>query len=127
VFDFATLTGAAKAALSGLASAYLGTASDEVKKKIEVSSRNVHEHIWEFPFWEEYGQMIKSDVADIKNVGGPEAGVVTAGKFLEHFTSSIRLHFDIAGSATLMAEDSYRGKYGTGVGVRMMVDFIKNY
>ena len=127
VFDFATLTGAAKAALSGIASAYVGTASDEIKKKVEASSQNVHEHIWEFPFWEEYGQMIKSDVADIKNVGGSEAGVVTAGKFLEHFTNYPWLHFDIAGSAYLMAEDSYRGKYGTGVGVRMMVDFIKNY
>jgi leucyl aminopeptidase len=127
VFDFATLTGAAKAALSGIASVYVGTAGDDVKKKIEASSKNVHEHIWEFPFWEEYGQMIKSDVADIKNVGGPEAGAITAGKFLEHFVNYPWLHFDIAGSAYLMAEDNYRGKYGTGVGVRMMVDFIKNY
>ena len=77
--------------------------------------------------WEEYGLLIKSDVADIKNLGGPDAGAITAGKFLEHFAKVPWLHFDIAGSAYLMAEDSYRGKYGTGVGVRMMVDFIKNY
>ncbi|MCW3125733.1 MAG: peptidase, partial [Bacteroidetes bacterium] len=127
VFDFATLTGAAKAALSGIASAYMGTADADTKKKIEASSQNVHEHIWELPMWEEYGNLIKSEVADIKNLGGPDAGAITAGKFLEHFATFPWLHFDIAGSAYLMAEDSYRGKYGTGVGVRMMVDFIKNY
>ena len=127
VCDFATLTGAAKAAISGLATAYMGTASDEVKKKVETSSKNTHERLVELPLWEEYAQMIKSDVADIKNIGGPDAGAITAGKFLECFTTYPWLHFDIAGSAYLMAEDNYRGKYGTGVGVRLMVDFIKNY
>jgi leucyl aminopeptidase len=127
VCDFATLTGAAKAAISGLASAYMGTAPDAIKKKIEESSRNVHERVVELPLWEEFGNLIKSNVADIKNVGGPEAGAITAGKFLEHFTTYPWLHFDIAGSAYLMAEDNYRGKYGTAVGVRMMFDFIKNY
>jgi leucyl aminopeptidase len=127
VFDFATLTGAAKAAISGLATAYMGTAPDEVKKKVETSSKNTHERLVEFPLWEEYAQMIKSDVADIKNIGGAEAGAITAGKFLECFTTYPWLHFDIAGSAYLMAEDNYRGKYATGVGVRLMVDFIKNY
>lgn len=127
VFDFATLTGAAKAAISGLATAYMGTASEEVKKKVETSSKNTHERLVEFPLWEEFAPMIKSDVADIKNVGGPEAGAITAGKFLECFTTYPWLHFDIAGSAYLTTEDNYRGKYATGVGVRLMVDFIKNY
>ena len=127
VFDFATLTGAAKAAISGLATAYMGTASEDVKKKVEASSKNTHERLVEFPLWEEFAPMIKSDVADIKNVGGSEAGAITAGKFLECFTTYPWLHFDIAGSAYLMSEDNYRGKYATGVGVRLMVDFIKNY
>ena len=127
VFDFATLTGAAKAAISGLATAYMGTASEEVKKKVESSSKNTHERLVEFPLWEEFAPMIKSDVADIKNIGGSEAGAITAGKFLECFTTYPWLHFDIAGSAYLMAEDNYRGQYATGVGVRLMVDFIKNY
>lgn len=127
VCDFATLTGAAKAAISGLATVYMGTAGAEVKQKIEASSRHTHERLVEFPLWEEYAPLIKSDVADIKNVGGPEAGAITAGKFLENFSTCPWLHFDIAGSAYLMAEDSYRGKYGTGVMVRLMVDFVKNY
>jgi len=127
VFDFATLTGAAKAAISGLATAYMGTASEDVKTRVETSSRNTHERLVELPLWEEFAPMIKSDVADIKNIGGPEAGAITAGKFLECFTTYPWLHFDIAGSAYLMAEDNYRGKYATGVGVRLVVDFIKNY
>jgi leucyl aminopeptidase len=51
--------------------------------------------------------------------------MITAGKFLEHFTDYPWLHFDIAGTAYLMGEDSYRGKYGTGVGVRLLVDYLK--
>ncbi|MFN8298297.1 MAG: M17 family peptidase N-terminal domain-containing protein [Chitinophagales bacterium] len=127
VFDFATLTGAAKAATGGVASPYMGTASEEVKSKLINSANNTYERLIEFPMWDEYGDMIKSDVADIKNVGGPEAGAITAGKFLEHFTDYPWMHFDIAGTAYLMAEDSYRGKYGTAVGVRLITDFLKNY
>ncbi len=127
VFDFATLTGAAKAATGGVASPFMGTAGEGVKRKLLESANTTYERLIEFPMWEEYGEMIKSDVADIKNVGGPEAGAITAGKFLECFTDYPWLHFDIAGTAYLMAEDSYRGKYGTAVGVRLITDFLKNY
>jgi leucyl aminopeptidase len=127
VFDFATLTGAAKAATGAVASPFMGTAGDAVKKKLVASANNTYERLIEFPLWDEYGEMIKSDVADIKNIGGSEAGSITAGKFLEHFTDYPWLHFDIAGTAYLMSEDSYRGKYGTAVGVRLITDFLKNY
>jgi leucyl aminopeptidase len=127
VFDFATLTGAAMRALGNVASAYMGTAGDDVKKAVEKSSERVYERLIHFPLWDEYGEWIKSDVADIKNVGGPEAGHITAGKFLEHFTDYPWLHFDIAGTAYNMKEDNYRGKYGSAVCVRMVVDFLKNY
>mgnify|MGYP000010994702 CR=1 FL=1 len=76
--------------------------------------------------WEEYGELIKSDVADIKNVGGPAAGMITAAKFLEHFIDYPYMHFDIAGTAFVHAEDSYRGKGGTGFGVRLITEFLKN-
>lgn len=127
VLDFATLTGAAKAAIGQYATIFMGTAKEDVKEKLRQSGNNVFERLVEFPFWEEYGQLIKSDVADIKNIGGPEAGMITAGKFLEHFTTYPWLHFDIAGTAYVMSEDNYRGKYGTGVGVRMLVDFFEKY
>lgn len=125
VFDFATLTGAAKAAIGMYGTIFMGTADEITKKSLEASGKNVYERLVEFPFWEEYGALVKSDVADIKNIGGPDAGMITAGKFLEHFVTYPWLHFDIAGPAYVMAEDSYRGKYGTAVGVRLMVDYLK--
>ncbi|HYX07257.1 MAG TPA: peptidase M17, partial [Bacteroidales bacterium] len=70
--------------------------------------------------------LLKSDIADLKNIGGRIAGSITAGKFLEHFTDYPYIHLDIAGPAFLKTEDSYRGKGGTGTGVRLLFDFIKN-
>ena len=127
VFDFATLTGAAVRAIGSVATAYMGTASEEVKARVVKSANSTYERLIEFPLWDEYGDWIKSDLADIINTGPGEAGHITAGKFLEHFTDYPWLHFDIAGTAYLMKEDSYRGKYGTGTGVRFVVDFLKNY
>lgn len=125
VLDFATLTGAAKAAIGRYGTIVMGTASDAVKQKLIASGNNVYERLVEFPFWEEYGSLIKSDVADIKNVGGASAGMITAGKFLEHFVDYPWLHFDIAGTAYDITEDNYRGKYATGVCVRLLVDYLK--
>ena len=127
VIDFATLTGAAVRAIGAVATAYMGTANDNVKRKLEKSADAVYERLIHFPLWDEYGDWIKSDVADIKNIGPGEAGHITAGKFLERFTAYPWLHLDIAATAYLMKEDTYHGKYGTAVGVRMIIDFLKNY
>jgi leucyl aminopeptidase len=127
VLDFATLTGAAKAAIGQYGTIFMGTANEDIKQKLVSAGFKTHERLVEFPFWDDYKNLVKSEVADIKNIGGPEAGMITAGKFLEYFTNYPWLHFDIAGTAYIMGEDSYRGKYGTGVGVRMLVEFIKNY
>jgi leucyl aminopeptidase len=85
----------------------------------------VYERLAEFPFWEEYDELIKSDIADIKNVGGPSAGAITAGRFLNHFVDYPYMHFDIAAPAFSKSNDSYRGKNGTGVGVRLMFEFFR--
>jgi len=69
--------------------------------------------------------MLKSDIADIKQLGGKEAGAITAAKFLEHFTAYPWIHIDIAGPAFNEKVDSYRGIGGTGFGVRLLFDFIK--
>ena len=71
--------------------------------------------------------LLKSNIADLKNVGGASAGMITAGKFLEHFTDYPWLHFDVAGSEFLQSPMTYRGKNGTGVGVRLMHYFLKNF
>jgi leucyl aminopeptidase len=127
VIDLATLTGAAAAAIGSYGIVAMGTASEDIKSKLKESGCNTYERLAEMPFWEEYDELIKSDVADIKNIGGPHAGAITAGKFLAHFIDYPWMHFDIAGPAFLTAKDGYRVKGGTGVGVRLLFDFLENY
>jgi len=126
VIDLATLTGAAQRAIGHNGSVAMGTKSENEMKLLSESGYRVHERIVEFPFWEEYDEEIKSPIADIKNLGGPTAGAITAGKFLAHFTDYPYIHLDIAGTAFLNKKDSYRGLGGTGVGVRLLFDFIKH-
>ena len=124
--DMATLTGAAMAAIGTFGMVGMGTATQKQKDKLHASGFNVHERIAELPFWEEYSDLLKSDIADQKNIGGPLAGAITAGKFLVKFVNYPYYHLDIAGPAFLSAKDSYRGKGGTGYGVRLLFDFFKN-
>lgn len=126
VIDLATLTGAAMAAIGKYGIVAMGNADDKIKNKLKESGNVVYERLAEFPFWEEYGDLIKSDIAEIKNLGGPYGGAITAGKFLEHFVDYPWMHFDIAGPAFLEANDAYRTKGGTGTGVRLLYHFLKN-
>ncbi len=126
VFDFATLTGAAARAIGTYGTVFMGTADTETKSAMLESGNDTYERLVEFPMWNEYGELLKSDIADMKNVSaGPAGGAITAGKFLEHFTDYPWLHFDIAGPAFLSSPDAYRGKNATGVGIRLIVDFLK--
>ncbi len=129
VMDFATLTGAAVRAIGISATAYMGTASADIRREVSEAGHEVHERLVEFPLWDDYADQLKSDIADMKNVAvGGNAGMITAGKFLEHFTTGYPwLHFDIAGPSFLPAADSYRGKNGTGVAVRLIVRFLEKY
>ncbi len=124
VCDFATLTGAAVRAIGPYASAVMGTASDEIKQDIFDSSYAVFERLVEFPLWEEYADELKSEVADFTNLGKGEGGQISAAKFLEKFTDYPWMHFDIAGPAFIHSPDAYKPKGGTGVGVRLMFDFL---
>lgn len=124
VIDVATLTGSASAAVGPHAFVAMGTASLEIKQKLQESADYVFERMVEFPLWDEYGEMLKSDIADIKNVGGKNAGAITGGKFLQHFTDYPWMHFDIAGVAFSKKNDSYRGKGGTGTGMRLLYKFL---
>jgi len=126
VIDLATLTGSAVMALGQYATIGMGTASDEVFNDLETAGFNVYERVVRFPFWDEYGDLIKSDIADIKNLGIREAGSITAGKFLSHFVEHPWIHLDIAGPAFVKKEDAYRGSGASGVGVRMLYEFLKN-
>lgn len=125
VMDFATLTGAAAAAIGSYGIVCMGTADEATKLNLKLCGNQVHERLVEFPFWDDYAKLLKSDIADMKNIGGPVAGAITAGKFLEKFVDYPWMHFDIAGPAYNSAADSYRPKNGTGVGVRLMFQFLK--
>jgi leucyl aminopeptidase len=126
VLDFATLTGAAAAAIGPYGIVCMGTADESTKASIREAGENVYERMAEFPFWDEYDDLIKSDIADMKNIGGPTAGAITAGKFLARYIDYPWMHFDIAGPSWLQSPSSYRGKNGSGVGVRMLFEFLKN-
>jgi leucyl aminopeptidase len=124
--DLATLTGAAAAAIGQYGIVSMGNAPEKHKKKLGESGYRTHERLAEFPFWDDYYELMKSDIADMKNIGGPYGGSITAGKFLEKFTNYPYIHLDIAGPAFINAKDSYRGKGGTGIGVRLLFDFFAN-
>ena len=124
VIDLATLTGAAAVITGTLGSAVMGTDYNYRKQLIECGEM-IFERLWEIPYWKEYADMLKSDVADMKNIGGPVGGSATAGKFLEYFTDYPWLHIDIAGPAILKEEEPYKQKGASGVGVRLLYAFAK--
>ncbi len=127
VIDLATLTGSAAVAIGKFGMVGMGNADSRIFNKLRECGENVGERIVEFPFWNEYNELLKSDVADLKNVGGRDGGAITAGKFLEHFTDYPFIHLDIAGVEFLQSKFNYRGKGGTGFGIRLLFDFVKNY
>lgn len=126
VIDLATLTGAAARVTSHYGSALMGTASEKVKNELKNVGEQVYERLIEFPFWDEFDDDIKSPIADIKNLGNPEGGASTAGKFLQRFTQYPWLHIDIAGTAFLNKPYKYFKVGGTGVGIRLLYQFLKN-
>ncbi len=125
VIDLATLTGSAIRAVGKHGIVAMQTKAEKDLELLKESGWETYERLVEFPSWEEYGDGLKSDLADMKNIGPAEAGAITAGKFLEKFTGYPYIHLDIAGPAFLDKRDSYRGQGGTGVGVRLLFDFIR--
>lgn len=123
--DLATLTGSAVRAIGKRAIAGMQSDAGKEFDRLSACGYKVYERLVELPLWDDYGEEIKSDLADIKNLGGPEAGAITAGKFLQKFTSYPYIHLDIAGPSFLDKRDSYRGQGGTGVGVRLLMEFLK--
>lgn len=127
VINTATLTGAAMRAIGTYGIVGMGTADDTTFKKIQNIGEQVYERIVEFPFWSEYDEEIKSEIADLKNLGSDLGGAITAGKFLAHFTKAPLIHLDIAGPSYLHRPSGYKTFGGTGVGVRLFTEFILNY
>lgn len=125
VIDIATLTGACPIALGNEAIAMMGN-DDIIMDKMKDAADETYERVWQMPLYEEYKEYLKSDVADVKNAGGRVGSLVAAGYFLKEFAGETSwLHLDIAGTAWTEKEKSYIPKGATGVGVRLITDFLE--
>ncbi len=125
VIDMATLTGAVSIALGDVNAAVLGT-DQELIDEIITAGREVGEKFWQLPLDKEYSKQIKSDIADIKNVGGRKAGTITAAAFLKEFADGLSwAHLDIAGTAWGDDAKPYRSKGPTGIAVRTLLRIVE--
>ncbi|MFQ5497449.1 MAG: leucyl aminopeptidase [Nitrosopumilus sp.] len=129
IIDFATLTGACIIALGTNVAAIVSN-NEKLKNKISDSSKRTTEEVWELPLNQDYMDMIKSEVADMKNIGiGRAAGTITAAAFLRNAIENTPwIHIDIAGVAwtqTATKEKSYNPKGATGFGVRLILDYLQ--
>jgi leucyl aminopeptidase len=124
VIDLATLTGACIVALGDQVIGMLGN-DDGLKSQIRRAADRTGERVWELPLWEDYHELIKSDVADFKNSGGRAGGAITAAVFLSKFVGNVPwVHLDIAGPSWLTKDKPYIPKGASGVGVRLMVQVL---
>jgi len=125
IIDMATLTGAVSIALGDVNVGILGTDQALIDGVIDAGS-GVGEKFWQLPLDKEYSAQIKSDIADIKNVGGRKAGTITAAAFLKEFADGVSwAHLDIAGTAWGEDAKPYRAKGPTGIAVRTLIEFVE--
>jgi leucyl aminopeptidase len=127
IIDLATLTGACVIALGNHAIGLLGN-QPKLAEQVRKAGEKTGERVWELPLWPEYDEQIKSDVADLKNVGGRPGGTITAAAFLKQFVGEYPwVHLDIAGTAWSEENRPYVPKGSTGVGVRLLVQFLSDH
>jgi leucyl aminopeptidase len=127
VIDLATLTGACVVALGQGMAAGLFSTDDTLRDRLVAAGDTTFERVWPLPLWPEYKEAIKTDVADMKNAGGRMGGVATAAVFLQEFVDYPWVHLDIAGMALSEKSKPYTPAGGTGYGVRLLVEFLRNW
>ena len=124
IIDVATLTGACMVALGRHAIGMLGS-DDTLKRRLRQAGERSGERVWEMPLWQEYFEQLKSDVADMRNIGGRGAGMITAGLFLGQFAGETPwVHLDIASTDWSDTERPYVGKGPTGIGTRLILQYL---
>jgi len=124
MIDVATLTGAMRIALGSVCTGAFGN-NQELIDRIIAAGAEAGELIWQMPMYDQYKEQNKSDVADIKNVGGREGGAITAAQFLSEFAGDTPwVHLDIAGTSMTDKEKNYLVKGATGVPVRTLVNLV---
>jgi len=127
VIDLATLTGAIVIAL-GHHAIGLFSNDDPLTDRLLAAGQTSYERLWRMPLFQEYGEQLKSDVADLKHVGGRPAGAITAAFFLSKFVGEFPwAHLDIAGANTSDEDKPYKPKWATGVGVRLLTQFLRDW
>ena len=127
MLDFATLTGAVVVTLGHIATGLMSN-NESLVENIKVSSDNTGEHVWQLPLWDEYCDQVKSEVADVKNLGSPgQAGTIAGAAFLKAFVrkDSPWAHFDVAGTSYHVENRSYIQKNSaSGQVIRLVLDLI---
>jgi len=127
IIDLATLTGACVVALGSYATGMMGN-DEQIMERLKRAGEKTFDRVWQLPLFEEYEKQIKSEVADVKNVGGRWAGAITAALFLKKFVGeSPWVHLDIAGTAILEEDQPYAPKGGSGAGVRLLIEFLTSW
>ncbi|MYH72723.1 MAG: leucyl aminopeptidase [Acidimicrobiia bacterium] len=128
IVDLATLTGACMVALGPKVAGLMGNSETWMDQLADAAERT-GERVWRLPLPDDYKAQLDSSVADMKNIGGPHGGALTAGLFLSNFVEEgiPWAHLDIAGPAFTDSEDSETSKGGTGFGVRMLLDALVNF
>jgi len=127
MIDLATLTGACVVALGHEASGMMGN-DQRLLENLKKAGERCNERLWELPLWDEYGETMKSDIADLRNAGTTrDGGTITAGWFLKQFAGTTRwAHLDIAGTAWSDKSRPCSPKGATGVGVRLLIEYLKS-
>ncbi len=128
IVDIATLTGAALAALGPQMAPVLGTSQALVDQLLD-GSESTDEPLWQLPLaTKRYRKLLDSVVADMKNIGGPYAGAITASIFLSEFVGDVPwAHLDIAGPMMVDGDDGVYAKGATGFGTRLLIDLAANF
>jgi leucyl aminopeptidase len=128
VVDIATLTGACMTALGTGMAGVFGT-SEPLVEQVEAAATATDEPAWHLPLAKEkYRKLLDSDVADLKNVGGPYGGAIVAAIFLSEFVGDVPwAHLDIAGPMKVDADESWRPKGATGFGTRLLIDLAMGF
>lgn len=126
LIDFATLTGGVIIALGEEATGLFSN-NDALAKALERAGERTHERLWRLPLYSEYKDYLKSSIADIKNSGPRKASSASGAIFIQQFVKSIPwAHLDIAGTAYLSELKPYHSTPATGVGIRLLVDYLEN-
>lgn len=124
LIDIATLTGACVVALGQFAIGMFGT-DPKLKESVRKAGLRAGERVWEMPLWDEYFEQLRSDVADMRNIGGRGGGMITAALFLSKFVGDCPwVHLDIASTDWSERERAYIPKGPTGIGTRLLIQYL---